>query len=90
MTVHNTKIQAADDASNWPAGTRIVAISELRPYEGNARTHSRKQVKKIAASIERFGFLNPVLADENNRIIAGHGRVSAAHIKDCSVLNALI
>ena len=44
----------------------------------NARTHSRRQIKKIAASIERFGFVNPVLIDENNLIIAGHGRVAAA------------
>ena len=35
-------------------------ISALRPYSRNARTHSEKQVKQIAASIERFGFTNPV------------------------------
>jgi DNA modification methylase len=55
-----------------------MAVSALKPYARNARTHSRKQIKKIAASIERFGFVNPVLIDENNLIIAGHGRVAAA------------
>ena len=54
------------------------AISELRPYSGNARTHSRKQIKQIAKSIERFGFTNPVLVSDKGEIIAGHGRVSAA------------
>ncbi len=62
----------------WPAGTEMVAISALQPYARNARTHSRRQIKKIAASIERFGFVNPVLIDESNQIIAGHGRVAAA------------
>jgi ParB-like chromosome segregation protein Spo0J len=58
----------------------LVAVSALQPYARNARTHSRRQIKKIAASIERFGFVNPVLIDENNLIIAGHGRVAAAKL----------
>ena len=53
-------------------------IPSLRPYARNARTHSKKQVKQIAASIERFGFNNPVLVSDDNEIIAGHGRVEAA------------
>ena len=56
----------------------MIALSQLQPAACNARTHSRRQIKKIAASIERFGFVNPVLIDENNQIIAGHGRVAAA------------
>jgi DNA modification methylase len=55
-------------------------ISELKPYPRNARTHSRKQVKQIAAAIQEFGFTNPVLIDENDQIIAGHGRVQAAKL----------
>ena len=53
-------------------------VSELKPYASNARTHSRKQTNQIAASIEEFGFTNPVLVDEDGQIIAGHGRVKAA------------
>ena len=53
-------------------------ISELKPYPRNARTHSRKQVRQIAAAIGEFGFTNPVLTDETGQIIAGHGRVQAA------------
>jgi ParB-like nuclease domain len=49
----------------------------LRPYPGNARTHSPKQIKQISRSIERFGFNNPVLVDDDDQIIAGHGRVEA-------------
>ena len=55
-----------------------MAIEALHPYERNARTHSEAQVEKIANSIREFGFLNPVLIDGDNMIIAGHGRVLAA------------
>lgn len=51
---------------------------DLVPYVGNARTHSVKQIAQIAASIQQFGFTNPVLIDEDGGIVAGHGRVAAA------------
>jgi DNA modification methylase len=56
------------------------AVADLKPYARNARTHSRKQVKQIAAAIKEFGFTNPVLIDESDQIIAGHGRVAAAKL----------
>lgn len=52
----------------------------LKPAPRNARTHSKKQVRQIANSIERFGFTNPVLVDETGSILAGHGRVAAAKL----------
>ncbi len=55
-----------------------IAVDALTPYSGNARSHSKAQIKQIAKSIERFGFTNPVLIDDANMIIAGHGRVLAA------------
>jgi ParB-like chromosome segregation protein Spo0J len=57
-----------------------VNIEKLIPYVNNSRTHSEFQVKQIASSISEFGFTNPVLIDENQTIIAGHGRVMAAEI----------
>jgi len=54
------------------------AVASLKPHPRNPRTHSRKQVAQIAESIRRFGFLNPVLIDRQDGIIAGHGRVEAA------------
>jgi len=54
------------------------ALEDLIPYARNARTHSDAQVAQIAASIREFGFMNPVLVDGENNIIAGHGRVLAA------------
>lgn len=59
-------------------GLEQRAVSELRPHPNNPRKHSPKQLKQIEASIRRFGFLNPVLIDGEDRIIAGHGRVAAA------------
>ena len=53
-------------------------LARLKPYENNAREHSVEQVAQIAASIVEFGFLNPILVDSNDGIVAGHGRLSAA------------
>jgi ParB/RepB/Spo0J family partition protein len=57
-----------------------LLISTLVENCQNARTHTKRQIRKIAASIRRFGFVNPVIIDRNNRIIAGHGRVRAAKL----------
>ncbi|HII3771064.1 TPA: ParB/Srx family N-terminal domain-containing protein [Pasteurella multocida] len=53
-------------------------VNELKPYVNNSRTHSNEQIDQICASIKEFGFTNPILIDENNEIIAGHGRLIAA------------
>lgn len=53
---------------------------ELKVYERNPRTHDTAQVAQIAASIKRFGWTNPVLVDEHDRVIAGHGRLAAAKL----------
>lgn len=56
----------------------MMSIGALRPYSGNALTHSKRQLGQIADSIKRFGFTNPVLVSDTGEIIAGHGRVLAA------------
>ena len=55
-----------------------LSVADLVPYARNSRTHSPQQVDKIAASIREFGFLNPIIVDGRNGIVAGHGRVMAA------------
>lgn len=55
----------------WP-------VERLVPYEKNARTHSAEQIAQIRASISEFGFLNPILVDSSDGILAGHGRLAAA------------
>ncbi|MDG4886808.1 DNA methyltransferase [Mesorhizobium sp. WSM4887] len=61
-----------------PANIHTVSIDALVPYSRNARTHSKKQIKQIADSIVEFGFTNPILVDESNNVLAGHGRLAAA------------
>ena len=63
-----------------------VNISELKAYSQNPKNHPEKQIQQIASSIKEFGFNNPVLTDENNEIIAGHGRLEAAKIMNLDVI----
>lgn len=57
---------------------KTVTVEKLIPYVRNSRTHSDAQISKIAASIKEFGFLNPIIIDGENGIVAGHGRLLAA------------
>ena len=57
---------------------QVRPVASLKPYEKNARTHSAEQVEQLTRSIREFGFTNPLLVDEQDRIIAGHGRLQAA------------
>ena len=65
------KVLLPDKLERWP-------IERLVPYERNARTHSAEQVAQIAASIQEFGFTNPILVASDDGILAGHGRLAAA------------
>jgi DNA modification methylase len=55
-----------------------IPLTDLNPFDRNARKHSKKQINQIAKSIQEFGFTNPILIDQSNTILAGHGRVAAA------------
>ena len=66
-----------------------IPIGLLKPYPGNARTHSKRQLFKIKQSLESFGWMNPILAQGDGTIIAGHGRWMAAKelgFKTCPVI----
>jgi hypothetical protein len=58
----------------------VRPVAELRAYDGNPRTHSRKQIQQIANSLGRFGWTNPILVDAAGGVIAGHGRLEAAKL----------
>jgi ParB-like chromosome segregation protein Spo0J len=55
-----------------------IPLSSIKQYKNNPKIHNNKQVQQIMNSITEFKFTNPVLLDENNEIIAGHGRFLAA------------
>jgi hypothetical protein len=69
-------------ASSIAGSSRLAvtyrAVGDLIPDPRNARTHSKRQIDQLKASIEAFGFTNPILADPDGHIIAGHGRLQAA------------
>ena len=71
---------------SFEAVSQMRPLSELKPSPHNARTHSPRQVQQIAASIREFGFLAPVLIDEDNMILAGHGRAEAAKLLDMTLV----
>ena len=56
---------------------RMINISDIKPYQNNARTHSTQQIEQIVKSIKEFGFTNPLLIDNDCNLIAGHGRLEA-------------
>jgi DNA modification methylase len=73
----NTSAPAAETALRQLTAV-YRPIASLVPDPRNARTHPRRQVEQIKASIREFGFANPVLSDPEGRLIAGHGRLMAA------------
>lgn len=57
---------------------KVVQIASVAQYPSNPRTHSVPQIEQIAASIVQFGWTNPLILDEHDTLIAGHGRLQAA------------
>ena len=77
--------QSGELANGMATSTLSIMIewgdpSRLVPYAGSPRTHTKKQIEQIAASIDTFGFTNPILIDDTGGIIAGHGRAEAAKL----------
>lgn len=72
----------------------VMPTAALIPYANNARIHSTEQVKQLASSMKEWGFTNPILVDETNSVLAGHGRLAAADMLGieevpCVVLDGL-
>lgn len=64
---------------SWPAAKiEMVPVADVIPYARNSRDHSAEQVDRLAASMKEFGWTNPIIIDEENVLIAGHGRIMAA------------
>jgi len=64
----------------------LVEVGKIIPYQGNARTHSSEQIKKLRASLREFGFVNPLLIDKDYGLIAGHGRLMAAEAEGITMV----
>ncbi|MEL1251184.1 site-specific DNA-methyltransferase [Aurantiacibacter gilvus] len=70
--------EPASPTAAQPLQVTYKAPASLTPDPRNARTHSKRQVAQIVQSIRAFGFTNPILADPEGNLIAGHGRLRAA------------
>lgn len=57
-----------------------VDISTIKPYQWNSKSHSQEQIKRIAESITRYGWVQPIVVDADNVIVVGHGRYQAAQL----------
>jgi ParB-like nuclease domain len=67
-----------------------VALDQIKPHPRNPRTHSKKQVRQIADSIQAVGFASPVLLDEHGVLLAGHGRLEAAKLLRLKAIPAIV
>ena len=75
----------------WMAAKIVLRpAADLRPHAGNARVHSAAQLEQIKASMLAFGFTNPLLVDEHDVLIAGHGRLEAALALDIPEVPAIV
>jgi DNA modification methylase len=85
-----------DDADGTrPSSTRIcpvnaVALDHIKPHPRNPRTHSKKQIRQIADSIQAVGFAAPVVIDETGMLLAGHGRLEAAKLLGLKRIPAVV
>jgi hypothetical protein len=72
-------IERSGEETSWPASeTELRDINTLAPYARNPRLHGEGQIDQLVASIKRWGFTIPLLADEAGQLIAGHARLEAA------------
>ena len=72
------------DALRWADQVKLLITyltpSTLKLANRHARRHAKKQIRQIAAAIQEFGFINPVIVDKEGRVICGHARVLAAQL----------
>jgi hypothetical protein len=69
---------------------QALSISQIKLDGHNSRTHSAKQIRQIANSIIAFGFTNPLLVNEDRKLIAGEGRLKAAQLLDFAKVPAIV
>lgn len=72
--------QILSDTPHAATLVELVSPHSLRPSARNARTHSKKQIRQVANSIRDFGFINPIIADEQGVVVCGHARAEAAKL----------
>lgn len=90
MSKRKAKAVAVPESPATTHTYELTPIDDLHDYDNNARTHSELQILQLRASIKAFGFTNPVLKDEANNLIAGHGRRIAARLEGYTHLPSIV
>ena len=85
---HNARRKLASSTRIFPVSA--VVLDHIKPHPRNTRTHSKKQIRQIADSIQAVGFAAPVLIDENGVLLAGHGRLEAARLLGLKTIPAMV
>ena len=67
----------SQNLTNQKLKINYVDITHLKPYERNAKIHTKKQIAKIVQSMKTFGVVTPILTNKDYEVIAGHGRLEA-------------
>ncbi len=68
---------------------KIVPLKDLKPFAGNPR-HNNKSAEMVAKSIKEFGYINPIIVDENLVILAGNTRFKALQILEYTEAEVLV
>ena len=71
---------AGEERSRFPPQIEMRSPGALSPNPRNARTRTKREIRRIADSIQSAGNLQPIVVDENDVILAGHGRLAAAKL----------
>lgn len=66
-----------------------VRLADIKPYEKNQKKHDDTQINNIAISIDKYGFVQPLVLDKDNNIIIGHGRYLAAEKLNMEIVPAV-
>jgi DNA modification methylase len=84
------KIQRQSEPSRLPWPIEMVPLRHLKPAARQLRSHPKKQIERLAANMQHFGFTNPPLADEHLNVIAGHARIEAAERTGLTTIPVII
>lgn len=68
---------------------KVVSLDQLKGYGGNPR-HNNKSAEMVAKSIEQFGYINPIVVDENYVILAGNTRFKALNLLGYKEVEVLV
>src|SRR5215204_2949432 len=77
---------AGEERSRFPPQIEMRSPGSLKPNPRNARTRTKREIRRIADSIQSAGNLQPIVVDENDVILAGHGRLAAAKLLGLELL----